>query len=415
MGKRNMAPSLLMAWRNLWRHRRRTWLTTSAMVFANALLIFAVCLQFGTYQMMIDNSLRLLTGHLQVQAVGYLDQPRLRTSIPAIAQRADDLRAQLHTPVAARAVGFALVSSAQRSFGMQILGVQPEFEPGLSTLPGQIVAGRYLKRIDPQAILIGSIAARNLKVGLGDELTLLGSGRDGSFAAGVAKVVGIYQSGMAEADRSLAQITLGEFQSLFAMEGHGHQLVLRAGSLTQVEDLKHTTEALLQSDPNLVVLDWNALLPGVKQAIQADLASSWFMYGVLIILVAFSVLNTQLMAVLERTHEFGIMLSLGLKPRRLAQLVLLETGLMAGLGWAIGIVLGLLIALYLARAGLTFPGMEAYAEKFNLEARMYPQVSLFAVLIGPSIVFAASLLAALYPALRLLRLTPMKALQASTT
>ena len=140
-----MTLSLRMAWRNLWRHKRRTWLTASAMIFSNVLLIFMISLQLGSYDMMINNTLQAFSGHLQVQQEGYNVNPKLRTSIPnvqALAERARQVLPGFR--VTARAAAFALASSEQRSFGIQVTGVQPEFEPGVSTLPGLVSEGRFL-------------------------------------------------------------------------------------------------------------------------------------------------------------------------------------------------------------------------------------------------------------------------------
>jgi ABC-type lipoprotein release transport system permease subunit len=136
------------------------------------------------------------------------------------------------------------------------------------------------------------------------------------------------------------------------------------------------------------------------------------MYIVLIVLVAFSVLNTQLMSVLERTREFGTMMALGLKPSRLSRLVMLETALMTAVGLAIGIALGFLLTWYLSQVGFSYPGMEEMAVKFNLPDRMYPAISLLSLTLGPGIVAIGSLLAAIYPATRLYLLLPVEAMRA---
>jgi ABC-type lipoprotein release transport system permease subunit len=137
------------------------------------------------------------------------------------------------------------------------------------------------------------------------------------------------------------------------------------------------------------------------------------MYGVLIVLVAFSVLNTQLMSVLERTREFGIVLSLGLTPGQLGRLVLLETLIMGAMGLTLGILGGALLTYWFNIHGFSYPGMEQMAEQFNLPSRIYPSVSLLSALLGPVLVFIGSLLAALYPALRLQWLHPVAAMRAA--
>jgi putative ABC transport system permease protein len=402
-----------LAWRNLWRNRRRTWLTVGAMVFSNVLLVFLISLQLGSYDMMIESTLRAFTGHLQVQHRDYHDNPKMRRSIPQVMQRAQDLRVELKLDaVAARASAFALASSEERSLGIQIVGIEPEFEPLVSSLPGLVKQGRWFSDVDAQEIVLGRVLARNLKLGLGDEITFIGSGRDGSFAAGIARVVGILDSGMSVLDRSLAQVPLGFFEEVFTMQGQGHSIVIELANLDLVPAYQLRLEQLLPANSDLVVLNWDDLQPGLRQAIRADMTSAWFVYAILIILVAFSVLNTQLMSVLERTHEFGIMMALGIRPIRLGSLVAQETALMSLLGLAIGVGIGYVLSLYLSVAGFTYPGMEEMGEKFNLPSRIYPEVSLLSMLWGPTAIFVGAMLAAIYPALRLLRLQPVIAMRA---
>ena len=408
-----MTITLRMAWRNLWRHKRRTWLTVGAMIFSNLILVFSISLQLGSYRMMIDNSLKSYTGHMQIQRAGYNDEPKMRSSIDAIIPLAAAVREHLHSDaVAARAVAFAMTSSEERSYGLQIIGVEPAYEPKVSTLPGLIRSGAYFTGSNAEEIVIGSVLARNLRVEVGDGLTLLGSGHDGSFAAGMAVVTGIFESGIAEVDRSMAQLPIGYFQNLFGMEGRGHNIVINAPDLSQVPAVMQAVAALLADRDSLVVLDWESLQPGLKQAIQADFTSAWFMYGVLIVLVAFSVLNTQLMSVLERTREFGVMMALGVKPARLGSLVVTETAVMSGLGLAIGALLGVLMTWYLSIVGFSYPGMEEMAERFNLPDRMYPSLSVLSIMLGPTVVFLFSLLASVYPAARLFFLQPVAAMRA---
>lgn len=404
---------LRMAWRNLWRHKRRTWLTVGAMIFSNLLLVFLISLQFGSYRMMIDNTLKSYTGHMQIQLDVYNDDPKMRNSFDNIMPLAEKLRKQLNSSgVAARGVAFAMTSSEQRSFGLQIIGVEPHYEPKVSTLSGLVKKGRYFTDINAEEIIIGSVLARNLRVDIGDELTLLGSGYDGSFAAGVVIVTGIFESGISDVDRSMAQIPLGYFQSLFSMGSQGHNIVINAKDLPLVAALQHDVRHIIAERRNLVILGWKKLQPGLQQAIQADMVSAWFMYAVLIVLVAFSVLNTQLMSVLERTREFGIMMALGVKPVRLGALVFTETSLMSILGLTIGAGLGTVLAYYLSIVGFSYPGMAEMADKFNLDDRIYPSLSLLSIFLGPGIVFLCSLLASVYPALRLFFLQPVSAMRA---
>ncbi len=384
------------------------------MVFSNVLLVFMMSLQFGMYGLMIENSLKALTGHMQVQAHNYVDEQKMRQVVPNIVPLADTLREELGSKqVAARARAFVLASSDDRSYGIAVLGVEPGFEPEVSNIPGLVAKGRFLAADNGAEIVIGAVLARNLKVEIGDELTLLGSGLDGSFAAAIVTVVGIFDSGIAELDRSIAEIPLQHFQDTFFMDGAGHEIVVNAADINSAPALEAQVEVLLPDNEGLVVRDWNRLQPGLKQAIQADMSSSFFMYTVLVVLVAFSVLNTQLMSVLERTREFGIVMSLGMKPGRLGRLVLLETCLMGLLGAFLGAALGALLTAWFSTKGLIFPGMEELAQQFNLPPRMFPKITWLSLLAGPLVVLTFSLVAALYPAARMHWLQPVAAMRSA--
>ena len=403
---------LRLAWRNLWRHSRRTWLTIGAMVFSNVLLVFMISLQLSMYGLMIDNTLRVFSGHMQVQAPGYKDDQKMRQVVHDVQPLAARLRAELDSDtIAARGWAFGLASSAERSYGIGIYGVEPEFEPRVSNIPGLIEQGRYLEDTNAQEIVIGTMLARNLRIGIGDELTLLGSGVDGSFAAAVVNVVGIFGSGVKEIDRNIAEMPLGAFQDIFYMDGAGHQVVVTAPDLEQAAVLQARVESALAGNDDLVVHGWDVLQPGLKQAIQADMSSAFFMYGILVILVAFSVLNTQLMSVLERTHEFGIVMALGLKPGRLGRLVMLETAMMGFIGMLLGALAGALFTMWFTVNGFSYPGMEEMVANFNLPGRVYPRANLVSMFAGPLVVFLFTLAAAVYPALRLHRLHPVEAMR----
>jgi len=142
------------------------------------------------------------------------------------------------------------------------------------------------------------------------------------------------------------------------------------------------------------------------------MGSSFFMYFILVVLVAFSVLNTQLMSVLERTHEFGIVMSLGLTPGRLGRLVVLETAMMGLMGTVLGILAGALLTAWVGTVGFTIPGMEEMGAQFNLPSRMYPQLSMLSLLAGPLVVLLFTMLASIYPAVRLRWLHPVEAMRA---
>jgi putative ABC transport system permease protein len=401
-----------LAWRNLWRHKKRSWLTISAMVFCNTLLIFLIGLQVGNYRMMIDNTLGVLIGHLQIQTPAYLDAPKLRESIGKSDDLINDIRAILGSEIklAPRLAAGALLNSESRSFGAQIIGAEPTLEAEFGLLAGTISRGRWLNT--GTEIVIGETLAKNLQVSVGDELTLLGSGYDGSFAANVLTVVGIFQTSMADMNRGLALIPLEEFEFTFTAKDQLNVIAIALPHFAETDSAKERLSRGLDAK-NLAVRDWDELVPGLRQAILSDVISAFFIYAVLVVVIVFSVLNTQLMAVLERRREFGTLLALGIAPSQLGRLVFTETVFLGLLGLIIGVGGGLALNYYLSLYGLAFEGMEEMASKFNMSARMYPEISWFTTLSGPSLVFVGAVLASIWPVLKA-RALPLLAGRGST-
>ena len=411
----------LMAWRNIWRHPRRTVLTVLAIAFACLLLVFMLSFQFGSYDTMINSSVKISTGHLQVQAAGYHENPRMRLVVEDPAAVGSILQKEPHLQAYTfRCRGFALASSARRTYGVLVMGIDPEGEVRVSTLRQNVRQGRYLAASDADAqlagALVGRLLARNLKLSIGDELTLLGQGRDGSIAAAVVKVRGIFASGIEEFDRSTLQIPLAAFQRIFSMGKSVHTVVAVADHLSAVPAIQRKTQmalAGLRNRPPLVVLDWADLMPGLRQAIQMDLISGAIFYFILVLVVAFSILNTFLMAVFERTHEFGVMMALGVRPNRLARLVLTESAGLTLLGVATGVLSGCLLTCFFQEHGIDMSGASQILEQFGISGRIYPRLSWLSAALGPTLVFAVTVLAALYPALKIRRLKPVEAINAT--
>lgn len=409
-----------MAWRNIWRNPRRTILTVSAIAFACVLLVFMFSFQLGSYDTMINASVKINTGHLQIQAAGYNDHKKMRRVIPdpepikEIISRTPSISA--HT---CRARAFALVAKGKRAYGVMVVGVDPQSEAKVSTL-SEIVQddGTYLTHPPPDpeftGALVGRLLARNLKAVEGDEITILGQGKDGSVAATVVKIQGIINSGMDELDRNTLHIPLSAFQDIFFMDQAVHEIVVTTDSLSDVETVKaHLQQQIENRFPSSrpVVLDWDELMPGLGQAIRMDLVSGSITYFILIMVVAFSILNTFLMAILERTYEFGLMLAIGTRPARLTRLVLTESAAMTLVGVTTGIILGCLLTWFYQGHGIAIEGASEILKQYGIPGRIYPRLSLLSASVGPAVVFFITFLSALYPALKIRRMKPVEAMR----
>jgi ABC-type antimicrobial peptide transport system permease subunit len=194
-----------------------------------------------------------------------------------------------------------------------------------------------------------------------------------------------------------------------------HEVVVIGKSLSDVPKIKAKIQAaltVLNSDKLLKTLDWQELMPGLRQAIEMDLVSGLIFYGLLIIVVAFSILNTFLMAIFERTREFGVMMAIGTTPRRLTKVLLIESMAMTAIGIIAGILFGIGITYYFQINGIDFSGGSELLRQFGITGRMYPKLSFLSVSIGPFMVLFFTFIAALYPALKVRRLRPVEAMTA---
>ena len=406
--------NLKMGWRNIWRNKRRTLLTISAIAFACILLVFMLSFQIGTYDTMINASVGVHTGHLQVQAREYYEKQQIRQVVLRPAELVEMISTIPEvTAWTERGNAFSLVSSAERTYGVLVIGVDPDNEARTSTLKKLVRKGKYLEPTDTDRALIGQLLAKNLRVDIGDELTVLGQGGDGSVAAAVFVVKGIYSSGMDAFDRSAIQVPLGYFQEVFTLDKGVHEIVVTVKSLAAVYGIKKTIEKMISEEQlsgKLVVMDWMELLPGLAQGIAMDLVTGLIIYIILILVVAFSILNTFLMAILERTREFGVMLALGTTPGRLTKIVMLESMLMTLVGIISGIVLGIALTWYFQIHGIVLAGSSEMLKQYGISGALYPRLTWFSIMTGPLLVFLITVCAALYPALKIKKLKPVDAL-----
>ena len=410
-----MSIDVKMAWRNIWRNPRRTMLTICAIAFASLLLVFMLSFQFGSYETMINTSVKIQTGHLQVQAEAYQEKKNIRLVVPdpaEIAQLIDSIpTVEAYT---FRGQAFSLISSNERTYGVAVTGIDPIGEAQVSRLKSLIREGAFLSKEDTHQALVGKLLARNLRVQLGDELTLIGQGRDGSIAATVVQVKGIFSSGISEFDRSAIQIPLQTFQDVYSMQGAVHEVVIIADALRNIAAIKTAIQAGLSSlklKKPLTVLDWDELMPGLRQSIEMDLVSGLIFYLLLVLVVAFSILNTFLMAIFERTREFGVLMAIGTTPGRLTKVLLIESMTLTFIGVIAGILIGSLITLYFQAHGIDISGASELLSQFGITGRIYPKLSWLSATSGPLAVLIITFFAALYPAIKVRMLRPVEAMR----
>jgi putative ABC transport system permease protein len=402
-----------LAWRNLWRYPRRTWLNVISIAFAAVVMVFLLSFQLGTYATMKENVLRVLDGFAQIQPPGYHDNPGLkkliRDPVPLLAQAQSIAGIDAAAP---RAISFVILANGEKSLGAAVAGVDPDREVQVSKLNHSIRQGRYLQPDDDIGIVLGAALARNLGVKVGDSVTLLGEALDGSIAADVLTVTGIFATGTAEVDRQFAEMPLRRFQETFAMGIAVNLIVLSGTTLTGVTRALPDLRSKI-ADSGMELYSWKKLQPGMDAAINLDLDTSMLWYVSLVVVVAFIVLNTLLMSVLERTREFGVLLAIGMRPSTLGRIIWLELILLALVGLALGMGIGSVITLAIGHYGVELPGAESMFAQWGLPGRLFPRLSLLSLCAGPGVMAACILLAGILPYRRVRKLESVSAMRAA--
>ena len=402
-----------LAWRNIWRQPHRTALSLSSIAIAGTITVFLLALQQGAYGTMKESVLKLMDGFAQLQPPGYADDPDIRKSIPQYGPLLAHLRDLPDVTAATpRAASYAILSNGPQSYGAAVVGVDPTSETQVSNLDSTITKGRYLKSGDESAVVVGAGLARNLKLKPGDKLTMLGSAQDGSIAADILTVTGIFSTGSPELDRQVVEMPLGRFQQDFAMGGSVNLIAVSGHRLSAINAAIPALKQIAEKH-DLVARDWTKLEPALHDVILLDASFSALIYVSLVIIVVFIILNTLLMSVLERTREFGMLMAIGMKPRQIGRMVWLELLFLAGTGAVIGIALGSAITAWTSTHGIPFPGAEALFSQWNMPSTLYPHLDFMSALAGPLAILIAIAIAGLIPYARVRRLEPVTAMRSA--
>lgn len=402
-----------LAWRNLWRNVRRTLITMVAIGLGLALAMISIGLGDGGHQQMIESGVRMGAGHITVQPLGYQKNP---SNDKIILNEAPVLRALKDIPqvreVSLRIVGKGLLSSAANSSGVTFRGVDPSEEGDKSFLAPHLISGEYLALRDTRDILIGEKLAQKLKVSVGKKVVLMGQDASGEVSSALFRVKGIYKTGVSDLDRYFCVISLRGARHFLGLEQGITQVAIYLGSQFEVERVLSLLRSRLGS-LSVEVLPWQEVMPDLLRFVQLDDGGNYLFLGIILVIVALGILNTILMSVLERTREFGMMLALGLSPRFLFLMIILETTLLALLSMVFGSALGFGGHHYFATVGLNLTGFTA--ERLTLAGTiispiLYSHLRPMRVIGLFIIIFLVTIVTGLYPAVKASRLAPVKAI-----
>jgi putative ABC transport system permease protein len=401
-----------MAWRNIWRNRRRSLLTVMAIALGLAFNIFMRGIGDGFHEQMVDNSVRAEIGHVQIHASGYHDDPELNKTLPDLDRVTQVIRSLPNLRgYSLRVLGGGLASTADNSSGVEILGVDPAQERTVTSIQRAIVQGQYLAEGMQRPILLGDRLASRLKVALGDKVVLMVQAADGSIGAQLFRVAGVFRSGAPEMDEGVVFILRPDAQNLFALGNRVIEAALLLGSSRQVPPALATLKKDL-SGASVEILPWWQVQPFLQQFIQIDDAFFYIIVLIFFIVISIGILNTIMMSIFERVREFGVMMALGTKPKQIVKLVVEEAFALGLVGVVIGSLLGSAFTLYYARQGINLSSFSAGAAALGItSSRVYSQLTAANLVYSNLAVLVVVVLVALYPAAYAARLQPVEAIR----
>lgn len=404
--------SIKLAWRNIWRNKRRTLITMTSIAVAVLLSAVMRSMQEGQYKDMIDTTVGSFSGYAQVHANGYWDDKTLENSFAATDSLLNILKdSEGVTAVVPRIESFALGAGKQQSRPLMVIGIDVESEQHLMNPQRRLQSGSYFQNNNERAALVGHDVLERLNIQLGDSLVLLGQGFRGMSATGLYPVKGTITLPNPELNRSLVMLPLHKAQQFLAADSRLTTAALviddpeRVGSIVQNIRNKLSTESY-------EVMAWQKLMPELVQGIEVDRVSGYIILAVLYMVVGFGILGTLLMMITERTYEFGIMLSIGTPRHTLAKVLAIEIFTIAMLGSAVGILLSLPISWYFNINPIQLSGdmaatMENYGLQPILQFSTEPSIFIWQAII----IFIITLLFSLIPVIRASKLNPVKAMR----
>jgi putative ABC transport system permease protein len=397
-----------MAWRNVWRNRRRTVVTVAAMTLALWVMILYTGLLEGYFLGMERNILNLELGDLQVFAPGFRDNPSLYTRIrdpESLLEKIEDLGFR----ASARLLGGGLAAAGESSAGVSLRGVNTRRDPRVSDIHEHVARGDWLDAGRPKEVVIGRRLAHTLGVGPGDELVVLSQAADGSIANDLYRVRGVLKGVSDGTDRTGVFMTVEAFRDFFAMPEGAHQLIVR---LPEGSGLAESAEAVRQVAAGLDVKTWRELMPTVASMLDSVRGLMMVVFFIIYIAIGILILNAMLMAVFERIQEFGVLKALGFGPGWVLGLILAESGVQTGLAVLLGLALSVPGLWYLIEVGInmgTLGGMSVMGLAVDPVWRAVVTNNTFKLPV--LILLAIVTLAVVYPALKAAWIRPVEAMQ----
>ena len=400
---------LKIAWRNIWRNKRRSLIVLSSVVVGVIAAILVDGLSNGMLEQMLFNQINSNVSHIQIHKKGFHDNKTVQNYIPDYPKAVQAVKNNPSVKYySERVITFGLLSSASNSSGVYINGINPGQEQNVTDISKSIVEGSYLKG-GGRDIVIGKSLAEKLGVGIGDKVVAMSNTPDGSVGSDVFRVKGIYETFSSEFDRINIYIPIGKAQQMLDIGDNVHEIAIVTTDYEQAGKVRNEIASKL--DGGYEVLSYIDLLPML--ILQMDFYKETMIIFNLIIGLAliFGIINVMLMSVLERIREFGVLMSIGMKNSKLFTMIVTESFIVGLIGTVLGIGLGLLIQWPLSNTGLNLSMFAESLKSFGVGAIIYPETTIENLVSLIIMIPLIAVIAAIYPAVKAIKLEPVYAIR----
>ncbi|MEG8988138.1 FtsX-like permease family protein [Ignavibacteria bacterium 4148-Me] len=399
-----------LAWRNIWRNKRRTIISALSIFFSVFLALITRSMQNGTYDYMIDSAVRMYTGYLQIHSKGYWEERSLEKSFVYDKNIFNNIESIENVEIAVpRLENFLLVSSKEVTKVANVICIDPARENLMTKLKEKLVKGEYLNEYD-EGILISEGLARMLNINVGDSVVLYGQGIYGMTASALSPVVGIIKFNLPDMNNSIIYLPLRYGQNLFSMENKVTSASIMLNNPKKLNNVYKNIKSQLTDDYE--VMKWDELMPELVQGIEIDSISGMFMLFILYLIIAFGIFGTIMMMTVERTKEFGILISIGMKKSILILITILETIFISFIGAFTGLLIAVPVIFYLNKNPIQFGGeLAEMSLKFGVEPILPFSTDAGIFLAQTLVVLIIAFFSALYPLTYIKKLQPVKAIR----
>jgi len=405
---------LFLAWKNLWRNRRRTIITLTALSLSLMLLQGSHNLSHGVYSSMIDSGVRAGSGHLVVYHEGYLESRDEKLTFSPLGLERKIAGIPVVRAVLPRVYLPGLAQSSRESRGILLTGVDPAVEKSINPFLKKLSASEWLTSPDSHEAILGSRLLKELKLKPGNKFVVTMQHQSGELVSEMFRVRGVVKTGIKNIDKTLLMVGLKRAAALAGVNGQVHELAIMLEDQNAGPQIWPQLNKLLEAHEDIAGYSWEQAMPNLYNAIRLDYASSNFIFVILLLIVAIGVVNTLLMSVMERFREFGVILAVGARTVRLRFLIILEALLMGVTSMILGSCLGSLLTWYLVAVGIDMRNFISETLEFGgvvfdpvLRAAWdFPwmiKISFYLLLL--------SFCAALYPSIKAGRISPVAAMR----